>query len=71
MRRAGIEFWGQSFIAAPDGRILVRAPHDQRGRDRRGDRPRARSTRAAIGWPFFRDRRIDAYAEITQRFGGD
>ncbi len=67
---AGIEFWGQSFIAAPDGRILVRAPHDQEAVIVE-EIDLAEIDASRIGWPFFRDRRIDAYAQITQRFGGD
>jgi N-carbamoylputrescine amidase len=63
----GIEFWGQSFIAAPDGRVLARAPVDEPCvlvTD--VDLDEMRSMRH--GWPFFRDRRIDAYAEITERY---
>jgi N-carbamoylputrescine amidase len=67
---AGIEFWGQSFIAAPDGRILVRAPQD-RETVIVEEIDLAEIDASRIGWPFFRDRRIDAYAGLTQRFGGD
>ncbi len=64
---SGIEFWGQSFLAGPDGVIRSKAPVDE----------------AAVlvvvvnvadiaeqrhGWPFFRDRRIDAYGALTRRF---
>jgi N-carbamoylputrescine amidase len=63
----GIEFWGQSFAAAPDGRILARAPADAECvlvvEADLGEMQRSRH-----GWPFFRDRRIDAYGEITRRF---
>jgi N-carbamoylputrescine amidase len=63
----GIEFWGQSFIAAPDGRVLVRAPVDREAVIvEEVDLGEIDASR--IGWPFFRDRRIDAYAEITKRF---
>ena len=66
----GIEFWGQSFIAAPDGRVLVRAPQDREAvLVETIDLAEIDSVRA--GWPFFRDRRIDAYADITKRFGND
>jgi len=63
----GIEFWGQSFVAGPDGRVLARAPADQEAvlvveMDRGGIQ------RQRLGWPFFRDRRIDAYNDITRRF---
>jgi N-carbamoylputrescine amidase len=67
---AGIEFWGQSFIAAPDGRVVVRAPVDHEAVIvEEIDLAEIDSSR--IGWPFFRDRRIDAYAEITKRFGDE
>ena len=66
----GIEFWGQSFIAAPDGRVLVRAPKDREAvLVETIDLAEIDAVRA--GWPFFRDRRIDAYADITRRFGND
>jgi N-carbamoylputrescine amidase len=63
----GIEFWGRSFIAAPDGRIIVRAPSDAEAvlveQIELADIEAFR-----VGWPFFRDRRIDAYENITERF---
>jgi N-carbamoylputrescine amidase len=66
----GIEFWGQSFIAGTDGRILVRAPVDREiVLVEEIDLAEIDAVRA--GWPFFRDRRIDAYSEITRRFGND
>jgi N-carbamoylputrescine amidase len=66
----GIEFWGQSFIAAPDGRIVVRGPVDREAvLVEEIDLAEIDAVRA--GWPFFRDRRIDAYGEITRRFGND
>jgi N-carbamoylputrescine amidase len=66
----GIEFWGQSFIAAPDGRIVVRAPQDAEVvLVEEIDLAEIDASRA--GWPFFRDRRIDAYAGLTRRFGND
>ncbi len=63
----GIEFWGQSFVAGPDGRVLVRAPADAEcvlvAEAKLGEMAHLRH-----GWPFFRDRRIDAYSDLTQRF---
>jgi len=63
----GIEFWGQSFIAAPDGHIVHKAPRDEEcvfvSELALGDVATVRH-----GWPFFRDRRIDAYADLMQRF---
>ena len=66
--QAGIEFWGQSFIAAPDGRVVVRAPVEHEAvLEEEIDLAEIDASR--IGWPFFRDRRIDAYSELTKRFG--
>jgi N-carbamoylputrescine amidase len=66
----GIEFWGQSFIAGTDGRIIVRGPVDQEAVIvEEIDLAEIDAVRA--GWPFFRDRRIDAYADITRRFAKD
>lgn len=63
----GIEFWGQSFLAAPDGRVLVRAPADEECvLVEHIDLADMESFR--VGWPFFRDRRIDAYSKLTERF---
>ena len=67
---AGIEFWGQSFVAAPDGRVIVRGPADHEAvLVQEIDLGEIDASR--IGWPFFRDRRIDAYGEITKRFGDE
>ena len=62
----GIEVWGGSFIAGPQGEILAQAPHDAE------DLLIARIDTALIetvrqNWPFLRDRRIDAYGGITSR----
>jgi N-carbamoylputrescine amidase len=65
---AGIEFWGQSFIAAPDGRVVARAPVGSEA-VLVEEIDLAEIDASRIGWPFFRDRRIDAYGEITKRFG--
>lgn len=66
----GIEFWGQSFVAAPDGRVLLRGPVDQEAiLQLELDLGEIESFR--IGWPFLRDRRIDAYAGITRRFADE
>jgi len=69
-RGGGIEFWGQSFIAAPDGRVIVRAPQDAEVvLVEELDLDEIDASRA--GWPFFRDRRIDAYGDLTRRFLND
>src|SRR5580658_3641003 len=63
----GLEFWGGSFLADPFGRIVAEASHDAEeiliGEI---DIESLENTRR--NWPFLRDRRIDAYAPITQRF---
>ena len=63
----GLEFWGQSFVASPDGAVVTRAstnreevlvvPCDL-----------AKVEFARTHWPFLRDRRIDAYGALTERF---
>ena len=68
--KGGIEFWGQSFIAAPDGRILVRGPVDEEC-VLVTEVHLSELARSRHGWPFFRDRRIDAYGGITRRFLDD
>ena len=63
----GIEFWGGSFLADPFGRVLARAGRDAEEILTVTCDPRLmEETRR--NWPFLRDRRIDAYAPITQRF---
>ena len=63
----GIEFWGQSFVAGPDGAVIARAPADREAVLTVAiDRARVEEQR--VGWPFLRDRRIDAYGEIGKRF---
>jgi N-carbamoylputrescine amidase len=63
----GLEFWGQSFVADPSGQLLAKAavdaeeilvvPCDLAALDTQ-----------RTHWPFFRDRRVEAYGEITRRF---
>jgi N-carbamoylputrescine amidase len=63
----GIEFWGQSFVAAPDGRVLARAPADKEAvMTVSVDLEEIETSRVA--WPFLRDRRIDAYGGISERY---
>jgi len=63
----GIEFWGQSFIATPDGQILHKAAQDEECVFVEELDLGAIAT-MRHGWPFFRDRRIDDYAGICRRF---
>ncbi len=70
VNRVGVEgeirFWGGSFVAAPDGTIVAEAADTEEVLVVKLDRDAIRSARE--GWPFFRDRRIDAYGGLTQRF---
>ena len=62
----GIEFWGHSFVCDPTGRVLASA--GQQETVLVVDCDLARQEEARRGWPFFRDRRIDAYAGLTARW---
>ncbi|MCS7033409.1 MAG: carbon-nitrogen hydrolase [Phycisphaerae bacterium] len=65
----GIEFWGQSFIAGPGGQILAKASVNREEfliADCDLDLVEYHRTH----WPFLRDRRIDAYGELTRRYLG-
>lgn len=62
----GAQFWGHSFVAGPQGEVLVKS----------GDAPEVlvvdvdlqRSENVRRWWPFLRDRRVDAYADLGKRF---
>ncbi len=64
---SNIEFWGASFVADPNGQLLARASHD---------REETLLVECELGqidsvrthWPFFRDRRVDAYGDLTKRW---
>jgi N-carbamoylputrescine amidase len=63
----GIEFFGQSFISDPFGRVLAEASVGEPGvLVAKCKRKLIEETRR--GWPFLRDRRVDAYGAITERF---
>jgi N-carbamoylputrescine amidase len=63
----GIQFWGQSFVAGPQGELLFTAPSDtELNTVIEIDKQRTEDVRRI--WPFLRDRRIDAYSEILQRY---
>lgn len=64
----GIEFFGHSFISDPFGRILAEAGTDPAVLVAKCDRALIETTRR--NWPFLRDRRIDAYAPILNRYIG-
>jgi N-carbamoylputrescine amidase len=66
----GIEFWGRSFVAGPDGEVRARAPVDAEQvvivTLDLGEIERRRKH-----WPFFRDRRVDAYRDILNVYLDD
>ena len=63
----GLEFWGQSFVAGTSGEIIAKASADQEEiLLAQVDLARLDVTRTH--WPFLRDRRIDAYDQLTKRF---
>jgi N-carbamoylputrescine amidase len=66
-REGEVTFWGASFVAAPCGQLVARAPHDEE------TTLIATCDLTAIetmrqNWPFLRDRRIDTYGALTSRF---
>ncbi len=63
----GIEFWGGSFLADPFGAVVAEGPADREAVVI-GEVNLARIEEVRRGWPFLRDRRIDAYGGISERF---
>ena len=63
----GIQFWGSSFVAGPQGELLFKAPVDEEV-EAIVDVDMKRSENVRRWWPFLRDRRIDHYNEITNRY---
>ena len=66
----GIGFWGRSFASAPDGRVLARASGES-DEVLIAELDLAAVERFRVEWPFLRDRRVDAYAGLTERFLAD
>ena len=64
---AGIQFWGNSFIAGPQGEFIEHADATE-NRLLIATLDSVRSERVRRIWPFLRDRRIDAFGDITKRF---
>src|SRR6202521_5818536 len=62
----GIEFWGQSFICGPDGEIMAKGSID-REEIVLAEVDWSAVDRHRTHWPFLRDRRVDAYGEISRR----
>lgn len=63
----GIEFWGNSFICGPQGEILTQASHDKE-EILCANIDLEASEQVKRVWPYFRDRRIDAYEPLTLRW---
>ena len=63
----GIEFWGQSFICDPQGVILAQASADKE-EIIMAEIDTGKIENIRKHWPFFRDRRIDTYGDLTKRF---
>ncbi len=63
----GIQFWGSSFVAGPQGEMLYQAPKDEEiVAVIEIDMQRCENVRR--WWPFLRDRRIEEFADLTKRF---
>ena len=63
----GIQFWGSSFVAGPQGELCYRASeHDEESQIVEVELRHSEDVRR--WWPFLRDRRIDQYSDITRRF---
>ncbi len=66
-RTNGIQFWGNSFVAGPQGEILAQASNSaERNLVVEVDMERSENVRR--WWPFLRDRRIDEFSDLTKRY---
>ncbi len=63
----GIQFWGTSFVAGPQGELLAEASQTE-AENLLVDIDLKRSEQVRRWWPFLRDRRIDAYGDLLCRF---
>jgi N-carbamoylputrescine amidase len=63
----GIQFWGSSFVAGPQGEITVQAPSGEEATIV-VEINLERSEEVRRWWPFLRDRRVDEYGDLTKRF---
>ena len=63
----GIQFWGSSFVAGPQGELIYRAPNDTEDLQVI-DVDMERSEQVRRWWPFLRDRRIECYGDLNKRF---
>ncbi len=64
---AGVKFWGGSFISNPFGTLIYKASHEEEEVIVQ-EVDLAKSDSYRVHWPFLRDRRIDSYQQIDQRF---
>ena len=67
MQTNGIQFWGNSFVVGPQGEFLAQAGNEQ-PENIVVEVDLERSENVRRWWPFFRDRRIDAFGGLTERF---
>ncbi|MDO5035850.1 MAG: carbon-nitrogen hydrolase [Porphyromonas sp.] len=63
----GVQFWGSSFVAGPQGEMLAELPRDEEACEVI-DVDMERSEQIRRWWPFLRDRRIDYYGDLTKRY---
>jgi N-carbamoylputrescine amidase len=66
-REGQLEFWGGSFISDPNGNLIAKAQHENED-ILMADCDLGLIDVVRTHWPFFRDRRIDAYQDITKRY---
>ncbi|NLF70116.1 MAG: carbon-nitrogen hydrolase [Candidatus Anammoximicrobium sp.] len=66
-REGQLQFWGASFVADPYGNVLAQAPHEEESL-LVVDCELGLIDTARTHWPFLRDRRIDAYGDLLQRY---
>jgi N-carbamoylputrescine amidase len=62
-----LEFWGASFVSDPNGNLLARAAHDKE-ETLLVECELSKIDFVRTHWPFLRDRRIDAYGDLTKRY---
>lgn len=67
IRTKGIQFWGNSFVAGPQGEILAKASNNEE-QLMIVEVNLSHSEEVRRWWPFLRDRRIDEYGNLTKRF---
>ncbi len=63
----GIQFWGNSFVAGPQGEMLIQASNDKE-ENIVVEIDLSRTEKVRQIWPFFRDRRVDAFGDLTKRW---